>query len=170
MGQIFDLIHASLPEVIGGLVVAAIVAVISRKTWRWWNNSRQSQDTKRQEAPILFEILHRYEATYASRMRLLTIDFRRSAFNDKYPSTEEKLNSDEWALLREVAAFFEFTGILLKHKCVDREMLFDMMYFNPRLWAHMYETVDNMRRVYNPNQWVNWQYLVEEEQKYYRVK
>jgi hypothetical protein len=45
VGEVFSLqlLRDSLPEVIGGLVVAFILAVIGGKTWRWWNRNHQNQ-------------------------------------------------------------------------------------------------------------------------------
>ena len=98
---------------------------------------------------------------------------------------DDKLTSEEWLTLREVAVVYEVLGVLLKHGFLNPNVLFDTFYLNPpgargdrnvTLWQHVNGIIKGMRGDYNPEDcfnnylYVNWEYLTNEEAEYLERK
>jgi membrane dipeptidase len=133
------------------------------------------QNERAQMAQTFLEISKQYNEVYHKRNYLLKTGRLWSKSSESHLKYADLANTPEWRELREVAACFELVGVLVKKGYIDREILFDMVLVDPpatpksdefTLWDYV-EIFLRKAREHNPNQWVNWEYLVNEERKYY---
>jgi hypothetical protein len=149
------------------LAVTSFLSSIAAAVTAYFIYLTLRQDVRGQKAQLFSDIVRYYNDIYVYRNQLLTMDLTWSAFRGKYSDIPEILNSNEWRIVRQAGAFFEFLGILVKRKYLDSDMVFDMIYVNPNAWARVSETVYKIRQDYNADLWINWEYLVMEERKYH---
>jgi hypothetical protein len=157
------------------LMVAPVLSSIATAAAAYFAYMAIKQSVRGHESQVLFEIVRRHNEIYATRNRLFKMDFSWSRFQQKYPRIEDVLISDEYKALREVGACYELIGTLVKRKYVDLEPVLDLILVNPRsgygdpapsLWEHVSELIYKLGEMWNPDEWVNWEFLVKQEKRY----
>lgn len=121
---------------------------------------------RNQRAFISFEVSSRYDKAYEHMNALLKNPVKWEEFDKSYPAVKDKLSSPEWARLRNVAGFFEITGVLVDEGLIKPELLFKFMSVRPQLWSDNEETVRKMRECYTPDLWIYWESLVKKREDF----
>jgi len=94
-------------------------------------NTQAELQAKSQQSQVFLEITRRYQEIYRVRNELLNMNFSWQEFHRRHPTIDDKLASKEWLTLRRVAVVNEMLGVLVKHKYLDPNVLFDMFFLNP---------------------------------------
>jgi len=150
--QMFD---ANTWAAAAAAVAAAISAVAA-----FLNYMQVRQSDKERMASICLEISERYDGVYADLIKLSRNPVIWEEFDAKYPDGDDKLDSEEWKLLRKAGGFFELVGVMVEDGLVAPAVLFKFMNIRPRIWLANRTTILRMREKYNPELWVYWERLV----------
>jgi hypothetical protein len=167
-----------------GSATAVVAAIMTAASAFWTAVSAYflrrtiEQSERGQKARIFLEISKQYSEIYFQRNQLLKNDQLWSKLNQGHQKYADIANTQEWHKLREVASCFELMGVLVKNDYIDCKVLFDMVLVDapatpkhgePTLWDHV-ERFLKTARGHNPNQWRNWECLVNEEKNIMRMQ
>src|SRR5262245_52987546 len=112
------------------------------------------------EATLLLDIFTRMNNLYPKRHALLASPLVWADFDSRFPTLEEKFNSQEWNQFGEVAGFYDFLGVLVKRGYLSLALVTDLVSVDVGLWEKYYDVVEHMRLAHAPGLWENWEYLL----------
>jgi Domain of unknown function (DUF4760) len=119
------------------------------------------------EASVFLEISKSWNEIYPKYRQLLATPPNIDAIMKTHTQFDEYAATQEWAEMRQVFAFYEFLGAVVRRKLLEEHTLFSFVYVNVALWDRFKPLIMHFRNSSSRQDlYTAWEFLVERRRCY----